>query len=91
MHPVWPPPQVNASRLGASGEGQYLGFVPPQTSPHVRFSRAFKASLPIDVIALVTIVVAIFWHELILWLPKHVFRQSVGCFKAPDGGGFISR
>jgi hypothetical protein len=41
------------------------------------------------VIFFVTIAVAIFWPGLILWLPKHVFPQSVGRFKAPDGGGFI--
>jgi TRAP-type C4-dicarboxylate transport system permease large subunit len=55
----------------------------------VRFSQALRASLPIYVIFFVTIAIAIFLPDLILWLPKHVFPQSVGCFKAPDGGGFI--
>jgi TRAP-type C4-dicarboxylate transport system permease large subunit len=55
----------------------------------VRFSQALKASLPIYVIFFVTIAIAIFLPELILWLPKHVFPQSVGCFRAPDGAGFI--
>ncbi|GAC1329482.1 MAG: TRAP transporter large permease [Beijerinckiaceae bacterium] len=55
----------------------------------VRFSQALKASLPIYVIFFVTIAIAIFFPDLILWLPKHVFPQSVGCFKAPDGAGFI--
>jgi TRAP-type C4-dicarboxylate transport system permease large subunit len=54
-----------------------------------RFSQALRASLPIYVIFFVTIAIAIFLPDLILWLPKHVFPQSVGCFKAPDGGGFI--
>jgi C4-dicarboxylate transporter DctM subunit len=53
----------------------------------VRFSQALRASLPIYVIFFVTIAIAIFLPDLILWLPMHVFPQSVGCFKAPEGGG----
>jgi C4-dicarboxylate transporter, DctM subunit len=41
------------------------------------------------VIFFVTIAIAISLPDLILWLPKHVFPQSVGCFKAPDGGGWL--
>jgi hypothetical protein len=25
----------------------------------------------------------------VLWLPKTVFPESVGCFKAPSGTGYI--
>ena len=36
-----------------------------------------------------TIAFTIFVPDVILWLPKHVFPESVGCFKAPAGGGYI--
>jgi tripartite ATP-independent transporter DctM subunit len=55
----------------------------------VRFSRALKASLPIYVIFFATIAFAIFFPSVILWLPKHVLPESVGCFKAPGGTGYI--
>jgi C4-dicarboxylate transporter, DctM subunit len=55
----------------------------------VRFAAALKASLPIYVIFLATIVIAIFFPDLILWLPKHAFPESVGCFKSPAGTGYI--
>jgi C4-dicarboxylate transporter, DctM subunit len=25
----------------------------------------------------------------VLWLPKHILPESVGCFKAPGGTGYI--
>jgi C4-dicarboxylate transporter DctM subunit len=25
----------------------------------------------------------------VLWLPKHVIPESVGCFKSPAGAGYI--
>jgi hypothetical protein len=25
----------------------------------------------------------------VLWLPKHLFPESVGCFKNPSGAGYI--
>jgi len=55
----------------------------------VRFSRALKASLPIYVIFFGTIAFTIFFPSVILWLPKHVLPESVGCFKAPGGTGYI--
>ena len=27
--------------------------------------------------------------DMVLWLPKHVLPESVGCFKNPSGGGYI--
>jgi C4-dicarboxylate transporter, DctM subunit len=56
---------------------------------HVRFFRAIKASLPIYIIFFVTIGVAICFPDLILWLPKTVFPESVGCFKSPSGAGYV--
>jgi C4-dicarboxylate transporter, DctM subunit len=56
---------------------------------NVRFFQAIKASLPIYVVFFVTIGVAIFFPDLILWLPKTLFPESVGCFKSPSGAGYI--
>ena len=55
----------------------------------VRFSQALRAALPIYVVFLATIGFAIYFPEVVLWLPKHVIPASVGCFKAPEGPGFI--
>ena len=27
--------------------------------------------------------------DVVLWLPKHLFPESVGCFKNPSGAGYI--
>ena len=55
----------------------------------VRFSAALRASLSIYVIFFVTIAFTIFFPEVVLWLPKLVFPESVGCFHAPGGTGYI--
>ena len=56
---------------------------------NVTFSSALKASLPIYVVFFAAIAFTIFVPEAVLWLPKHVFPESVGCFKAPGGTGYI--
>ena len=55
----------------------------------VRFASALRASMPIYLVFLVTIIFTIFAPGAILWLPKHFIPQSVGCFRAPGGTGFI--
>src|SRR5882672_5241509 len=55
----------------------------------VPFSKALKAALPIYVVFLATIVFAIYVPSAILWLPKQVMPQAVGCFKNPSGTGYI--
>ena len=55
----------------------------------VRFSQALRAALPIYVVFLVTIAFTIYFPSVVLWLPKQVIPASVGCFKAPDGPGYI--
>jgi tripartite ATP-independent transporter DctM subunit len=55
----------------------------------VRFSLALRASLPIYVIFFAAIAFTIFAPDIVLWLPKHVFPESVGCFKSPTGAGYI--
>jgi C4-dicarboxylate transporter, DctM subunit len=55
----------------------------------VRFSEALRAALPIYAVFLITIVLIIFFPEIVLWLPRRVLPQSVGCFANPSGSGII--
>jgi tripartite ATP-independent transporter DctM subunit len=55
----------------------------------VRFSQALRASLPIYIVFFITIVFTICFPSVILWLPKQVIPESVGCFKNPSGAGYI--
>ena len=55
----------------------------------VKFSQALRAALPIYVVFLSTITFAIAFPQVILWLPKHVIPESVGCFKNPSGSGYL--
>lgn len=55
----------------------------------VRFSTALRASLPIYLVFFATIAFTIFVPGAILYLPKTLFPESVGCFKAPGGSGYI--
>ena len=55
----------------------------------VRFSQALRAAFPIYVVFFVTIAFTIYFPNIVLWLPKQVIPASVGCFKAPDGPGYI--
>src|SRR5262245_3922270 len=55
----------------------------------VRFSHALRAALPIYVVFLATITFAIYFPKVVLWLPKQVIPESVGCFKSPGGQGYI--
>ena len=54
----------------------------------VRFSAAMRAALPLYVVFLVTIGFTIYFPKVVLWLPKQVIPESVGCFKSPDGTGY---
>ncbi len=55
----------------------------------VRFGKAMFASLPIYIVFFATIAFCIFLPEIVLWLPKHLMPESVGCFKNPSGAGYI--
>ncbi|HYZ43213.1 MAG TPA: hypothetical protein VE687_21665, partial [Stellaceae bacterium] len=55
----------------------------------VRFSVALVRSLPLYVVFFLTIAFCIFFPDIVLWLPKHVLPESVGCFKNPAGTGYI--
>jgi len=51
----------------------------------VRFSTALRASVPIYAIFFATIAFTIFFPNVVLFLPKMLFPESVGCFKGPSG------
>src|SRR5438067_12528722 len=55
----------------------------------VPFAKALRAALPIYVVFLVTITFTIYFPKVVLWLPKQVIPESVGCFKSPLGTGYI--
>jgi C4-dicarboxylate transporter, DctM subunit len=55
----------------------------------VKFSKAMVASFPIYIIFFAAIAFSIFFPDVVLWLPKLLLPQSVGCFPKPDGGGWI--
>jgi C4-dicarboxylate transporter, DctM subunit len=52
----------------------------------VQFSKAMYASLPIYVVFFVTIGFTVFFPDVVLYLPKLLLPQSVGCFRSPTGG-----
>jgi C4-dicarboxylate transporter, DctM subunit len=55
----------------------------------VKFSVALVKSLPLYVVFFATIAFCILFPDIVLWLPKHLLPESVGCFKAPGGAGYI--
>jgi tripartite ATP-independent transporter DctM subunit len=55
----------------------------------VRFSTAMYRSLPLYLVFFGAIAFCIFLPDVVLWLPKQVLPQSVGCFKNPSGAGYI--
>ncbi len=55
----------------------------------VGFGKALVRSLPLYVVFLLTIAFTVLFPDIVLWLPKHLFPESVGCFKSPSGAGYI--
>lgn len=55
----------------------------------VSFMTAVVRSLPTYLIFFLTIAFCIFFPEVVLWLPKMLLPESVGCFKSPAGTGYI--
>jgi TRAP-type C4-dicarboxylate transport system permease large subunit len=51
----------------------------------VRFSSAMYASLPIYIVFFVTIAFTVLFPDVVLYLPKLLLPESVGCFKNPSG------
>jgi tripartite ATP-independent transporter DctM subunit len=55
----------------------------------VKFTTAMYSSLPLYFVFFGTIAFCIFVPDVVLWLPKQVLPESVGCFRAPGGEGYI--
>jgi len=55
----------------------------------VGFGKAVVRSLPLYVVFFLTIAFVVAFPDIVLWLPKQFLPESVGCFKAPGGSGFI--
>jgi tripartite ATP-independent transporter DctM subunit len=55
----------------------------------VSFGRAMYASLPIYIVFFVTIGFTVLFPDVVLYLPKLLLPESVGCFKNPSGTGYI--
>jgi C4-dicarboxylate transporter, DctM subunit len=55
----------------------------------VGFGRAVVRSLPLYAVFLSTIAFVVLFPKVVLWLPKTLLPESVGCFKAPSGTGYI--
>jgi C4-dicarboxylate transporter, DctM subunit len=55
----------------------------------VKFTAAMYASLPLYLVFFGTIAFCIFFPDVVLWLPKTVLPESVGCFRAPGGDNYI--
>ena len=55
----------------------------------VPFSKAMFASLPIYVVFFFTIGFTVLFPGVVLYLPKLLLPESVGCFKSPMGAGYI--
>jgi C4-dicarboxylate transporter, DctM subunit len=55
----------------------------------VRFSVALVRSLPLYVVFFAVIAFCILFPDVVLWLPKRVLPESIGCFKNPSGPGYI--
>ncbi len=55
----------------------------------VSFSKAVVRSLPLYAVFLLTIAFVVLFPDIVLWLPKQLLPESVGCFKSPSGTGYI--
>jgi TRAP-type C4-dicarboxylate transport system permease large subunit len=55
----------------------------------VGFGKALVRSFPLYIVFFLTIGFCVFFPEVVLWLPKQLLPESVGCFKSPTGVGYI--
>ncbi len=55
----------------------------------VPFTRALRQSTPLYVVFFIVITLIIVFPKLVLWLPRLILPQSVGCFPNLKGGGYI--
>jgi tripartite ATP-independent transporter DctM subunit len=55
----------------------------------VGFMAAVIRSLPLYVVFFAVIAFCIFFPDVVLWIPKKLLPESVGCFRNPSGVGYI--
>src|SRR5438132_1575422 len=55
----------------------------------VGFGKAVVRSLPLYIVFFLTVAFTVMFPKVVLWLPKQLLPESVGCFKAPGGTGYI--
>jgi tripartite ATP-independent transporter DctM subunit len=55
----------------------------------VAFGRAMVRSLPLYAVFFAAIAFTVLFPDVILWLPKQLLPESVGCFRNPSGTGYI--
>jgi len=55
----------------------------------VSFARAMLRSLPIYIVFFFVIGFTVLFPEVVLYFPKLLLPESVGCFKNPSGAGYI--
>jgi TRAP-type C4-dicarboxylate transport system permease large subunit len=55
----------------------------------IGFGRAMAASLPIYVVFFAAIAFCIVFPDIVLWLPRQLLPESVGCFRNPSGSGYL--
>lgn len=55
----------------------------------VPWPRALRASFPLYIVFFTIIAIIIFFPDVVLWLPRWLFPQSLGCFPSPTGHGLI--
>jgi C4-dicarboxylate transporter, DctM subunit len=55
----------------------------------VGFMAAVIRSLPLYVVFFAVIAFCIFFPDVVLWIPKTLLPESVGCFRNPSGVGYL--
>ena len=55
----------------------------------VPFYQAMFRSFPLYIVFFITIAFTVLFPDVVLWLPKWLLPQSVGCFPNPAGTGYI--
>jgi C4-dicarboxylate transporter, DctM subunit len=55
----------------------------------VPFTRALRQAVPLYGVYFLVITLIIVFPQIVLWLPRLVLPQSVGCFPNPSGPGYI--
>jgi tripartite ATP-independent transporter DctM subunit len=53
------------------------------------FLKALRQSVPLYGVYFLVITLIILFPNVVLWLPRMIFPQSVGCFPNPSGAGYI--